>query len=106
MDNISSRLQTLNSHFAGNCASDVKSIKLGDHSYAEVVDLAPHFKNKLDYFNKQGWGYADSYFEYVKKTDSIRFGGSKYMYSGYTLPELKKWIAAVVSLNFDSPKPQ
>ena len=50
--NSASRLDTLNSHFTGNQASDVKSVKLGEHSYAEVIDLAPHYKNKLDYFNK------------------------------------------------------
>jgi hypothetical protein len=26
------------------------------------------------------------------------------MYSGYTLPELKKWIAKTVKLNFKEPK--
>ena len=47
-------------------------------------------KTKLDYFNKQGWGYADSYFIINEKRDKISFVGPRYSLNG-------KWMDKFVS---------
>ena len=79
----------MNSHFTQNeVAAQTINIQIDGETYAEVIDTAPHMKvrskiifslsqlifflfvlqNKLDYFNKQGWGYSDSAFDYNDKT--------------------------------------
>jgi alkyldihydroxyacetonephosphate synthase len=64
---------------------------------------------KLDYFNKQGWGYKDSEFAIVppgqKNEGAVTFTGNKYLYSGHILPDFRPWVVKTVSLNFDEPKP-
>jgi hypothetical protein len=42
-------------------------VTVGDKTYPEVVDNQPGKGTKLDYINKQGWGYADSGFQVDKK---------------------------------------
>jgi len=54
---INKRLTQLNSHFIFNETAATKTVTIADQTYVEVIDSAPHYKNKLDYFNKQGWGY-------------------------------------------------
>ena len=45
---------------------------------------------KLDYFNKQGWGYADSQFVFDPKRKMAGFGGTgrRYLYSGEDMPNM------------------
>jgi hypothetical protein len=61
MSTTHSRLAILNSHFLSQATTKTEG-KVGDdkHQYAEVIDHHPHIKTKIDYFNKQGWGYADT----------------------------------------------
>ena len=62
-------------------------------------------QNKLDYFNKQGWGYADSYFNLDIKKKMVDFKGDKYLYSGQQMPEFVDWVLDNVAINFEEPKP-
>jgi hypothetical protein len=87
-------------------ATNVKHMTVGGQQYDEVTDLQPHFKNKLDYFNKQGWGYQDSSFVLDKEVNMVKFTGNKYLYSGQYLPDFYKWIKENVGINFDEPKPK
>lgn len=63
-------------------AASAKKIVAGGQEYDEVTDLEPYHKNRIDYFNKQGWGYNDSSFQLDKQRDVVKFTGSKYLYSG------------------------
>jgi len=46
-----------------------ETIKAGDKMIPEVVDNHPNRGTKLDYINKQGWGYDDSGFYLDKKVN-------------------------------------
>ena len=81
-------------------AAKVRQINVDGTEYDEIVDLQPYFKNKLDYFNKQGWGYKDSTFAHDKKKDQVYFTGDKYLYSGYYLPEFWTWVKENVGIVF------
>ena len=94
------RLDLLNEQFCGNMAAKVRQINVDGTDYDEIVDLQPYFKNKLDYFNKQGWGYKDSTFAHDKKKDQVYFTGDKYLYSGYYLPEFWTWGKENVGIVF------
>ena len=61
-------------------------------SVPEIVDHHPSKGIKLDYFNKQGWGYADSGFETTKDKSAVKITGNRYMYGGEVLPEFLPWI--------------
>ena len=102
------RLKQLNSHFITQSTKiATKSITIGDEVYTEVIDYAPRYENKLDYFNKQGWGYADSVFERNDKTGKLLMTGNKYLYSGKVLPNIADWIEANVSgIDFNQPRPR
>jgi len=56
------------------------------------VDNHTNKGNKLDYYNKQGWGYKDSGFEYDKKEDAVRIKGTRYMFGGQILPQFLPWL--------------
>jgi alkyldihydroxyacetonephosphate synthase len=61
---------------------------------------------KLDYFDKQGWGYADSYFVFDPKRKMCAFGGTgtKYLYSGEEMPGLYQWGLDNLKFDFDLPQ--
>jgi hypothetical protein len=85
-------------------SSATKKATVGDQSYDEVIDYERHFKNKLDYFNKQGWGYSDSEFILDKKSGHVKFTGDRYLYSGFELPGLKDFALTEVGISFDRQK--
>ena len=56
----------------------------------------------MDYFNKQGWGYADSAFAYNDRTAKISFKGNRYLYSGQVLPEFATWVdKSIYGVDYD-----
>ena len=71
-----SRLSLLNSQLVSSATSSMKNpislhaqnvspVKMvgdGNKEWPEIVDHKPSAKIKLDYHNKQGWGYEDSAF--------------------------------------------
>jgi hypothetical protein len=59
-----------------------ETITIDGKTYPEIVDNHVARGIKLDYFNKSGWGYADSGFDYNKKEDVVRIKGSRYMFGG------------------------
>eukprot|EP00347_Sterkiella_histriomuscorum_P018793 403344151 len=95
------RLQTLSSHLtAEKTDNKIESLvtkeQVGDdkHQYNEIIDHQPNIKvcslkiviflmqTKLDYFNKLGWGYADSRFEMGPKNEYVTFSGDRYPLAG------------------------
>lgn len=79
----------------------IKKIDVGGQQYQEVIENLQFSQTKLDYFNKQGWGYKDSNFIYDEKKDMCYFtgNGKRYLYSGEALPALKGF--ASTELTFD-----
>jgi hypothetical protein len=94
------RISNLNSHFISAQTADSKKIVIDGHEYDEIIDFEPFHKDKIQYFNKQGWGYNDSRFMIDPKKDTVSFTGSKYMYSGHELPNLKSWVSGVLEMDF------
>lgn len=87
------RLQALNKQFGGGKTkiSEVK-ITVDGHSYPEIIDHHADTSTKIDYFNKVGWGYADSGFEIVKDLQQIRVKGNRYMFGGQILPKFLSYF--------------
>ncbi len=71
----------------------------GGKQYLEVVDHKPHLKTKLDYFNKQGWGFADTKMMVDPANDQVTLTGHRYQFSSQHLPSFKKWAEEVVHIN-------
>mmetsp|Transcript_3750 Transcript_3750/g.6393 ORF Transcript_3750/g.6393 Transcript_3750/m.6393 type:complete len:207 (+) Transcript_3750:18-638(+) len=97
----SGRLQSLNSHFEGSLQGP--QVMVGGQLYHEVYDNEPSLKTKLDYFNKQGWGYKDTSFIVDRKKNVVKFTGNQYLYSGKTLPNLLTWINQKIKLDTSKP---
>lgn len=49
--------------------------------YKEVIDHKPNLKTRIDFVNKQGWGYADTEFIYDSKKEMIKVTGYRYKFS-------------------------
>ena len=69
-----------------------ETVTVSGKTYPEIVDNHANRGIKLDYVNKQGWGYKDSGFEYDKKADAVRIKGSRYMFGGQILPTFLPWL--------------
>ena len=92
-----------------------KTTQIDEKSYQEVIDYEPNsgvslfsviFQTKLDYFNKQGWGYSDSAFVLKKaKKPVVSFSGNRYLYAGQVMPEFYDWVMKAVGINIDNPQP-
>lgn len=77
------RLDQINGQFPSTkTLISQESIKIDDKVYPEIVDNHPSKGVKLDYFNKQGWGYTDSGFILDKKENAIKIRGTRYMFGG------------------------
>jgi len=62
----------------------------------EIVDHHPSKGIKLDYHNKQGWGYSDSGFATTKDKSAVKIMGNRYMYGGEILPGFLPWIKGAI----------
>ena len=60
------RLSAINNHFSGSNQVSAETITVDGKTYTEVIDNHPEREIKINYFNKQGWGYSDSGFEVIK----------------------------------------
>lgn len=76
------RLSAVNNHFSGSNQVSAETITVDGRTYTEVIDNHPEREIKINYFNKQGWGYSDSGFEYLKDKKAIKIKGSRYMFGG------------------------
>ena len=56
---------------------------------------------KLDYYNKQGWGFADSGFEYDKKEQGIRIKGNRYVFGGQILPGFLPFLKSSLKVDVE-----
>lgn len=87
---ISERLQSLDNHFISQ--SQEKFIVDGEHKYEVLIDKNPEQKIKMDYFKKKGWGYTDTDFVWDEAKGSFKLLGSRYVYSGKYLPNIKSFF--------------
>jgi hypothetical protein len=58
----------------------------------EFIDFNASKGIKLDYWNKQGYGYADSGFVLTEDKKNVMIKGNRYMYGGEVLPAFLPWI--------------
>jgi hypothetical protein len=90
---MNNRLEQVNRQFSSQKQFVSKeTITIGDKTYPEIVDNAVSRGIRLDYWNKWGWGYADSGFEIDKKANGVRIKGSRYMFGGELLPAFLPWV--------------
>ncbi len=82
------RLRALNAQLQPN--------KVG--KYVELIDNKPHIKTKLDYFNKHGWGFKDTYFTVAWNPDRVKLEGNRYPIAGEFLPFFKDWAKQYADL--------
>lgn len=96
------RLDQINNQFpAGKTFISEEQITVDEHKYAEIIDHHHSKGVKTDYYNLQGWGFADSGFEYDKKEKGIRIVGNRYMYGGKILPGFMGFLNSSLSLDVD-----
>jgi len=78
----------------------VETVEQDGHTYPEVVGDEPERQVKINFFNKQGWGYADSGFEYVKDKKALAVKGNRYEFgSGTLLPKFAEYLSNEVNVN-------
>ena len=78
------RLSAINRHFTNDKKVLISQEKLtvGGKEYPEIIDYHSDREIKIFFFNRQGWGYTDSGFEYLKDKKQIKIKGNRYMFGG------------------------
>lgn len=76
----------MNLQFQTASSSQAKTITIDTQTYQELIDHQPQKQTKMDYFNRQGWGFADSGFVYQKENNQVKIKGTRYMHGGECLP--------------------
>lgn len=71
----------------------------------EILDYHPNRGTKLDYYNKQGWGYADSGFITTEDKKDVKIAGNRYMYAGEVLPAFGPWITLNLGADYQYSDP-
>eukprot|EP01017_Pseudomicrothorax_dubius_P014782 TRINITY_DN1730_c0_g1_i1.p1 TRINITY_DN1730_c0_g1~~TRINITY_DN1730_c0_g1_i1.p1 ORF type:complete len:599 (+),score=172.14 TRINITY_DN1730_c0_g1_i1:1630-3426(+) len=66
--------------------------------------VIPRSKNKLDWFKDKGWGFRDTEFS-LNKEGHVMLTGSRYLFSGYVLPELRPWAEKHLGLDIGVKTP-
>ncbi len=91
-----------------NSNAFTSQVMIGDETkkYPEIIDNHPERKTKLDYINKQGWGYQDTYFYFEEKSNMGALSGNRYDSSGKVFPGLKPWVEAETGMNFENIAPK
>jgi hypothetical protein len=74
-------------------------VEIDGKSYAELIDHHPQKQIKMDYFNKQGWGFADSGFTYVKEQNMAKIKGTRYMHGNEFLPGFLAYFESVLEID-------
>ena len=95
------RLNQLNMQFAAPASTDSGPAKLivDGKTYTELIDHQPSRVIKQDYFNKQGWGFSDSGFTYLKESNSVKIKGTRYMYGNQVLPNLLPFFEKALKID-------
>jgi alkyldihydroxyacetonephosphate synthase len=75
---------------ASQCAADTKSSFSRSNVSADSSSTPPTVRN-LKTLRWNGWGYNDTEFE-LNEQGLVRLSGSRYLFSGKVLPELRKWM--------------
>jgi hypothetical protein len=73
-----------------------QTIKIDGKTYAELIDNHPAKMTKMNYYNKQGWGFKDSGFIYDKEKKSAKMNGDRYLYKNEYLPALLPYLQDVL----------
>ena len=101
------RLESLNGQFSTDKSfASKETVDMGEaKTCPEIVDFHPNRGIKLDYFNKQGWGYSDSGFQLTKDKTAVKIAGNRYMYGGEILPDFAPWVEENlgVDLRYEDP---
>jgi hypothetical protein len=101
------RLSLLNSHFTSNLTVAQAAVVVNEgRQYLEVIDHKPHLKTRIDYMNRQGWGYADTALVLDPTKDMLYLKGNRYLFSGQFMPDFKKWAEEFAHLNFSNKSPK
>ena len=100
------RLEQVNRQFsASKSFTSPETIEIDGKKYAEIIDNNVSRGIRLDYWNKQGWGYADSGFEVDKKVHGVRIKGQRYMFGGELLPSFLPWVEQNMSIDINNEAP-
>ena len=100
------RLAGINNHFSGEKAKiSSEKISVDGKEYPEIIDFHPDREIKIFYFNKQGWGYTDSGFEYLKDKKQIKIKGNRYMFGGQILPKFSDYITEHLKTDLSGEDP-
>lgn len=81
-------------------SGDKKTIMIDGIVYNEITDTDPSYNNKIDYFNKQGWGYKEDKFVMDWEKDMIKLEGVNYVYSGKYQQSLKEYAEQEIGMQF------
>ena len=77
------RVSAMNKQFSNEKSLISKeTITIEGQTYPEIIDYHPDSEIKINYFNRFGWGYKDSGFEYNKENKLIKIKGNRYMFGG------------------------
>ena len=101
------RLGAVNNHFKGDEKAQIspEKITIGGKEYPEIIDYHPDREIKIFFFNRQGWGYTDSGFEYLKDKKQIKIKGSRYMFGGQILPKFSDYISEHLHTDLSNEDP-
>lgn len=75
------------------------TITIDGKTYTELIDYHPQKTIKMDYFNRQGWGFADSGFTYVKEQNMAKIKGTRYMHGNELLPGFLQYFESVLEID-------
>lgn len=78
----------------------------GEHTYPQTVDFNPDQKCKIEYFDKQGWGYTETAIKYKKEQGKVFVEGNRYDLAGQWLPGFAPYAKDHLGVDFsrDSPR--
>jgi len=78
----------------------------GDHTYPQTVDFNPEMKAKIEYFDKQGWGYTETAIKYKKERNSTFVEGDRYELAGKWLPGFASYASSDLGVDFSKESPR
>lgn len=100
------RLAAVNQQFAGDKAKiSQENINVDGKEYSEIIDYHSDRDIKIFFFNRQGWGYNDSGFKYLKDKKKIQIVGHRYMFGGQILPKFSDYVIDNLHLDLEAEDP-
>ena len=70
-----------------------------------MIDHEPARQLKIHFFNRQGWGYTDSGFEYAEAEGMVKIKGNRYMFGGQFMPKFHEFIKKELHADLNSFDP-